>query len=206
MYVDKRNYLIYIIVHENYNQEGYILTIICGGIMKTITKILFVLITLSLVYPLSGGIFTTDTDKEGKEKKCAVCKTAIAKDAPEIKTEYKGKTFYFNSEKCKEKFLKDPDKYALSYEKKIEYICENCHVHAEKPGKCPKCGKELEKHEAKIAYVCPMKQCNYKTNKPGNCPKCGMKLKKTTLHDHDHGHDHKHEHEQGEKHEHNHQQ
>jgi len=66
-------------------------------------------------------------------------------------------------------------------------------VHSDKPGKCPKCGMNLEKQEDKVKhknmnhdqpdvqehksglYTCPMDP-DVIQEKPGNCPKCGMKL------------------------------
>lgn len=53
-----------------------------------------------------------------------------------------------------------------------------------KPGKCPKCGMELVKHEqhtqsaqATTEYTCPMHP-QIISDKPGDCPICGMKLVK----------------------------
>lgn len=82
------------------------------------------------------------------------------------------------------------------------YYCsmKKCDFKSDKPGKCPKCGMELKKHEPKTVYVCPMKQCKVESDKPGKCPKCGMKLKekkvccKEEKHDHKHDKDHKHDH------------
>jgi hypothetical protein len=56
-----------------------------------------------------------------------------------------------------------------------------CPMHPEvmkgKPGKCPKCGMNLEKKEFYEVYTCPMKDCPYMSEKGGKCS-CGMKLKK----------------------------
>jgi len=57
-----------------------------------------------------------------------------------------------------------------------------CPVHSEvvkdKPGKCPKCGRDLVKKEAnKVVYTCPHHP-EVKQDKPGVCPKCGMDLVK----------------------------
>lgn len=88
------------------------------------------------------------------------------------------------------------------------YYCsmKECDYKSDKPGKCPKCGMELKKHEPKTVYVCPMKQCKVETDKPGNCPKCGMKLKekKVCCSEDKHGDEHKHEHEGDHKHGHKH--
>jgi hypothetical protein len=57
-----------------------------------------------------------------------------------------------------------------------------CPMHPEvikgKPGKCPKCGMNLEKKEFYEVYTCPMEGCPYMSEKGGKCSDCGMKLKK----------------------------
>jgi hypothetical protein len=57
-----------------------------------------------------------------------------------------------------------------------------CPMHPEvmkgKPGKCPKCGMDLEKKEFYEVYACPMADCPYLSEKSGKCSTCGMKLKK----------------------------
>jgi YHS domain-containing protein len=45
----------------------------------------------------------------------AVCKTRINKRAAEFKSEYNGKTYYFCSADCKQKFDKNPDKYVIAH-------------------------------------------------------------------------------------------
>lgn len=55
-----------------------------------------------------------------------------------------------------------------------------CKVHSDiirdKPGKCPKCGRDLVKKGASAAvYTCPHHP-QVKQNKAGVCPKCGMDL------------------------------
>ena len=111
---------------------------------------------------------------------------------------------------------KKSDKSVKECTEGVFYYCpmKQCDYKTDKPGKCPKCGMELKKHEPKVVYVCPMKQCNVQTDKPGKCPKCGMELKKKFLccaaegeehkckHQHEHKHEHKHEHAQGHEHKH----
>lgn len=51
---------------------------------------------------------------------------------------------------------------------------------ARMPGKCPKCGMNLEKVKegtAKNLYTCPMPEDDVFSHNPGKCPKCGMTLK-----------------------------
>ena len=168
--------------------------------MKKILIFLMVLFFLSSLFvaTTSNTLFAAEQQKKVCKHhvvKCPVSGKVIAKDALNIKTEYKGKTYYFCCEGCKAKFEKNPEKYAKSCSHKDVYHCpkEGCKYTSDKPGKCPKCGVELKKHECKPSYICPMKKCNYKSDKPGKCPKCGMELKKKecTCTDHKHKCDHK---------------
>jgi len=115
----------------------------------------------------------------GKEKVCAVCNKPIQTGAVAHSIEYKGETYYFDSDTCRAEFEKNPGKYA--FVKEVFYACP---MHPEerssKQGACSKCGMALKKHEHRSYYVCPMSQCQVRTDEPGNCPKCGMELKKVT--------------------------
>jgi hypothetical protein len=68
------------------------------------------------------------------------------------------------------------------------YICPmHPDITSKKPGKCSKCGMNLEKKMISKAemkseikaemYTCPM-HLEEKSNKPGKCAKCGMNLEK----------------------------
>jgi YHS domain-containing protein len=151
--------------------------------MKHLINVFFVLIVLSFVFAPFDVLDAAEKKAEKMEKHCCpLSGKDIDKDKANLKAEYKGKTYYFCSEKCKAAFEKDPEKFLKSS--------------ADKDKCC----------EGKTVYVCPMKQCNVKTDKPGKCPKCGMELKKVVEHAADceykeehkyelqHKHDHKHEH------------
>jgi ribosomal protein S27AE len=71
---------------------------------------------------------------------------------------------------------------------------EHSDIHADKSGKCPRCGMTLipvmvqampeiagaEKLPLKL-YTCPMSQhADVVSDKPGKCPKCGMDLVETS--------------------------
>jgi YHS domain-containing protein len=130
---------------------------------KILAKILFVFIFLGLVFTFTAGnvlnaeekaekkvVKCQHHDKDGHECAhadcCPVCKTRIDKKDAKFKAEYKGKTFYFASEKCKAEFEKNPEKYAKAC-CETYYVCpmKQCNVKSDKPGKCPKCGMKLKK-------------------------------------------------------------
>ena len=153
--------------------------------MKKISVFLVALIFLgSMLVIHTGNTLYADSNSKThcktKMVKCPVSGEVIAKDAKKITAEYKGKTYFFCCEKCKAEFEKNPEKYVKSCTHKDVYCCpkDGCKYKSDKPGKCPKCGVELKKHECKTVYACPMKECKYKSDKPGKCPKCEMKLKK----------------------------
>jgi len=57
------------------------------------------------------------------------------------------------------------------------YVCTMCDYASDKPGKCAKCGMNLEEvNKADLSYYCPMHP-QVVSDKPGKCPKCGMDLK-----------------------------
>jgi predicted RNA-binding Zn-ribbon protein involved in translation (DUF1610 family) len=78
------------------------------------------------------------------------------------------------------------------------YTCPmHSEIQQEKPGKCPKCGMELEKKEILMTYACPEKDCEIQKVNPGkcphhdkelikcevksHCPKCGSQVDKSQL-------------------------
>lgn len=67
----------------------------------------------------------------------------------------------------------------VTQEVKVIYTCSmHPSVKADKPGKCPTCGMNLEKKEvAAVSYICPMHP-EVTSDKAGKCPKCGMNLEK----------------------------
>ncbi|MCK5055704.1 MAG: hypothetical protein KAT34_03565, partial [Candidatus Aminicenantes bacterium] len=106
--------------------------------MKTFTKVLLILLVSFILVMGSNSLYAQeDVKKDVKEK--AACK-AHAKKAAAGKAD------------------------CVSAHKTI-YACpvKGCKYHSDKPGKCPKCNKELVKKEAccpeahKTMYVCPVK-------------------------------------------------
>jgi Cu+-exporting ATPase len=123
-----------------------------------------------------------------------VCKMTIEeKDAVGTST-YKGVTYYFCTESCKENFDKDPDAF-LSEEKDSgqemeisEGVTYTCPMHPEiretKPVPCKKCGMALEAvaplPPTKTEWTCPMHP-EIIRDSPGSCPICGMALEPRTV-------------------------
>jgi P-type Cu+ transporter len=116
--------------------------------------------------------------------------------------EFQGKTYYFCSPRCVERFKAEPGKYLApnppqtqmiqiggitpSKDKPspvkeqaagkgtVTYVCPmDPEVRESKPGACPKCGMALEPET--VEYTCPMHP-EIVRNAPGNCPICGMAL------------------------------
>ena len=65
------------------------------------------------------------------------CGTKVKKSEAKVSYEYKGKTYYFCSEQCKEKFVKDPEKYIKEGEEQVT---------------CPVTGEVVKKSEARASY------------------------------------------------------
>ncbi|MAT15374.1 MAG: copper-translocating P-type ATPase [Planctomyces sp.] len=130
-------------------------------------------------------------------------------DSTDLKTEYEGKNYVFCSRHCLQKFEADPTSYieagAESESQKhscchhhsdsgdmvslqsppktgADYYCPMCPgVESDQPGKCPKCGMDLERvpgkaiAKTKTIYTCPMHP-EVRQDSPGSCPICGMAL------------------------------
>jgi YHS domain-containing protein len=78
---------------------------------------------------------------------CPVSGKEMKKSEAKVTHEYQGKTYYFGCEKCKEEFMKNPEKYTQEKaEEKAVYTCPmHPEVKSDNPGKCPECGMKLEK-------------------------------------------------------------
>lgn len=78
---------------------------------------------------------------------CPVSGKEIKKSEAKATYEHEGKMYYFCCEGCKEKFIKDPEKYLQKKEEMKEvYTCPmHTDVKSDKPGECPQCGMKLEK-------------------------------------------------------------
>lgn len=111
-----------------------------------------------------------------------------------------GKTFYFCSQGCANKFKAAPEKFlnpasaaasmamprTPSEASGAIYICPmDPEVRQVGPGICPKCGMALEPEDLAAAstrteYTCPMHP-EIVRDQPGDCPICGMALEPRTI-------------------------
>jgi Cu+-exporting ATPase len=106
--------------------------------------------------------------------------------------EYEGKTYFFCSQGCVERFKADPQAFvnATAAEPQHEpsgasYICPmDPDVRQIGPGACPRCGMALEPDLSaavmRVEYTCPMHP-EIVRDQPGSCPICGMALEPRTV-------------------------
>lgn len=115
--------------------------------------------------------------------------------------ERKGKTFFFCSEHCRQKFLgsESKEKTQVAHDRKRhgpkaasqgrasgKYTCPmHPGVQSDQPGDCPKCGMALEPsrptaQKSKVIYTCPMHP-QIEQEGAGQCPICGMALEPKTV-------------------------
>jgi Cu+-exporting ATPase len=134
-------------------------------------------------------------------EKDPVCGMNVDPSAAAATVSHIGKTYYFCSRHCGEKFQAAPAKYlsttssatkaaefpaaSASARKGAAYVCpmdpEIRQVH---PGACPKCGMALEPDvpigQTKVQWTCPMHP-EIVRDEPGACPICGMALEPMTV-------------------------
>jgi Cu+-exporting ATPase len=134
-----------------------------------------------------------------------VCGMPVKPAAAAGSFEYDGRTYYFCSTHCLDKFKANPQSFlnqaqpsdprpvgihaepAVARSSDAElYTCPmHPEVRLNKPGPCPECGMALERlaqqtPEKEIEYTCPMHP-QIVRDKPGNCPICGMALEPRTV-------------------------
>jgi len=103
---------------------------------------------------------------------CPVSGETMLKSQAKASYELEGKTYYFCCEECKAKLVKDPAKYLGKDEgMQAVYTCPmHPEVQSDKPGKCPKCGMNLEKKAMPIAHG----QAGMEAMNGQGCPMMGM--------------------------------
>jgi Cu+-exporting ATPase len=139
-----------------------------------------------------------------KLEKDVVCGMSVDPAKATSTAVHQGKTYYFCSRGCGEKFKADPEKYvAQSASPKIAaadamgqsktapvqsgttYVCPmDPEVRQSRPGACPKCGMALEPDipvaATRMQWTCPMHP-EIVRDGPGACPICGMALEPKTV-------------------------
>lgn len=149
---------------------------------------------------------TSPRDKVNTAAVDPVCSMTANPDTASGFFEYQGKTYYFCSTHCLDKFRTEPEHFlsnstepmasqpvGIRNESKAaaslvvgSYTCPmHPEVRQEKPGPCPKCGMALKPvsvtaSQQKIEYTCPMHP-QIVRDAPGNCPICGMTLEPRTV-------------------------
>jgi len=112
---------------------------------------------------------------------------------------HNGKTFFFCSQHCLNKFRENPNLFLtpqpsvtelpISIQrtpKRTSYICPmHPEVEQDHPGSCSKCGMSLDASSAarapsRVEYTCPMHP-EIVRDGPGSCPICGMALEPRTV-------------------------
>ncbi len=131
-------------------------------------------------------------DKDKKHYTDPVCGMSTEDKAAYISYEHEGKTYYFCSQHCLDKFKGDPETYTETGGDGAtgggggKYTCPmHPEVVKDQPGSCPKCGMALEAMTPKgpasrTEYTCPMHP-EVVRDSPGSCPKCGMALEAKTV-------------------------
>ena len=133
---------------------------------KSIVLVVFVFLSFMI---MSAGIAQQKADEKVV---CPVSGETMLKSQAKASYEYEGKTYYFCCEGCKEKFVKDPAKYiGKNADMKEIYTCPmHPEVQSDKPGKCHKCGMNLEKKAMPMAHG----QAGMETMHGQSCPMIGM--------------------------------
>jgi len=127
-----------------------------------------------------------------------VCGMDVDPATAKHKADHAGKTYYFCSNHCVEKFRAKPEAYLTpkpstplgttsqkTRASTATYVCPMCpEVQAAKPGPCPSCGMALEPAmpiaATRTEYTCPMHPEIVREG-PGFCPICGMALEPRTV-------------------------
>ncbi len=133
-------------------------------------------------------------------EKDLVCGMNVDPSAAAATVNHIGKTYYFCSRGCAEKFQVAPLKFltptsstrkpdatstAPPARKGTTYVCPmDPEIRQDHPGACPKCGMALEPdvpiNSTKTQWTCPMHP-EIVRDEPGACPICGMALEPMTV-------------------------
>jgi P-type Cu+ transporter len=123
-----------------------------------------------------------------------VCGMRISPNSAAGQVQHHGRTYYFCSKGCVDKFRGNPDSFlqqnrapasATRADGGREYTCPmDPDVRQQGAGACPKCGMALEPATAEpltsTEWTCPMHP-EIVRSEPGSCPICGMALEPRTV-------------------------
>jgi P-type Cu+ transporter len=125
-----------------------------------------------------------------------VCGMNVNPATTKLKIDHGGRTYYFCSASCLQKFTANPTAYVGEQKPAAKptqspaaagtvYVCPMCpEVRETKPVPCPICGMALEPENplprTKTEYTCPMHP-DIVRQEPGSCPICGMALEPRTV-------------------------
>jgi len=126
--------------------------------MNKHSKIFVLLLALSVVFVLTA----VAQQKESDTATCPVSGKEFKKSETTPEVTYEGKTYYFCCDKCKEAFVKNPEKYTQEKSHEGQKHAEHCghdaegQKHAEHEANDmavdPVCGMKIKKDEAKATY------------------------------------------------------
>jgi P-type Cu+ transporter len=144
----------------------------------------------------SAGLVGIGSAKPTEAVRDPVCGMNVNPATAKFKTDHAGKTYYFCSASCLQKFTANPAAYVGERKAAPEltqsstpsatvYVCPMCpEVRETKPVPCPSCGMALEPESplprTKTEYTCPMHP-EIVRQEPGSCPICGMALEPRTV-------------------------
>src|SRR5437879_3272966 len=112
---------------------------------------------------------------QGTDKlKDPVCGMMVVPQKAAAKVEHSGKTYYFCSTKCSERFSRSPEKFLpVSESVKMDHIGQS--RASKERGEMPQATAAHTDGKKKIRYTCPMHPQIVQIG-PGSCPICGMAL------------------------------
>ncbi|HET9994953.1 MAG TPA: heavy metal translocating P-type ATPase [Candidatus Acidoferrum sp.] len=99
-----------------------------------------------------------------------VCGMAVDPAKAAVKAEHEGKTYFFCSEECSERFSVQPVKFLQAPGTAGMKMVHGAHVH-----RIPAVRKPATQEHKQVRYTCPMHP-EIVRNGPGSCPICGMAL------------------------------
>ena len=105
---------------------------------------------------------------ETSKEKDPICGMAVSPEKAAGKFDHQGKTYYFCSTRCAERFAEEPDKFLATHG---TAGMEHGTSHVSRPAPAP----ESSKSAKGIRYTCPMHPEIVQIG-PGTCPICGMAL------------------------------